>query len=87
MTGTDGTTPGSNGAVRARAAARCGVRLAAVVAFGVIVGFALFGRSVPSYLGVQLPALQGAGGLLLLLVWLELLTGKAAEPTGQERRP
>jgi multiple antibiotic resistance protein len=58
---------------------------AAVVAFGVIVGFALFGRSVLSYLDVQLPALQGAGGLLLLLVSLQLLTGKAAEPTAQER--
>ena len=58
---------------------------AAVVAFGVIVAFALFGRSVLGYLGVQLPALQGAGGLLLLLVSLQLLTGQAAEPTDQER--
>jgi multiple antibiotic resistance protein len=58
---------------------------AAVVAFGVIVAFALFGRSVLTYLGVQLPALQGAGGLLLLLVSLQLLTGHAAEPTEQER--
>jgi multiple antibiotic resistance protein len=57
---------------------------AAVVAFGVIVAFALFGQSVLSYLGVQLPALQGAGGLLMLLVSLQLLTGKAAEPTEQE---
>jgi multiple antibiotic resistance protein len=58
---------------------------AAAVAFGVIVAFALFGRSVLGYLGVQLPALQGAGGLLLLLVSLELLTGRAAEPTDAER--
>jgi multiple antibiotic resistance protein len=58
---------------------------AAVVAFGVIVAFALFGRSVLGYLGVQLPALQGAGGLLLLLVSLQLLTGEATEPTEQER--
>ncbi len=36
---------------------------AAVVAFGVIVAFALFGRSILSYLGVELPALQTAGGL------------------------
>ena len=57
---------------------------AAVVAFGVIVGFALFGRSVLSYLGVQLPALQCAGGLLMLLISLQLLTGQAAEPTEQE---
>jgi multiple antibiotic resistance protein len=53
---------------------------ASVVAFGVIVGFALFGRSILGYLGVQLPALEAAGGLLLLLVSLELLTGKTGEP-------
>jgi MarC family membrane protein len=58
---------------------------AAVVAFGVIVTFALFGRSILSYLGVGLPALEGAGGLLLLLVSLELLTGKASEPTPEQR--
>jgi multiple antibiotic resistance protein len=58
---------------------------AAVVAFGVIVAFALFGQSVLSYLGVGLPALQASGGLLMLLVALELLTGKAAEPAELER--
>jgi multiple antibiotic resistance protein len=57
---------------------------AAVVALGVIVAFALFGRSILSYLGVQFPALQAAGGLLLLLVSLQLLTGKAAAPEEQE---
>jgi multiple antibiotic resistance protein len=57
---------------------------AAVVAFGVIVVFALFGRSILEYVGVGLPALEGAGGLLLLLVSLELLTGKATEPTDKE---
>lgn len=58
---------------------------AAVVAFGVIVVFALFGRPILSYLEVSLPALQGAGGLLLLLVSLQLLTGQSDEPTAQER--
>jgi multiple antibiotic resistance protein len=57
---------------------------AALVAFGVILAFALFGREVLTYLGVELPALQGAGGLLLLLVALELLTGKTSEPTEAE---
>jgi len=57
---------------------------AAVVAFGVIVVFALFGRSILDYLGVGLPALEGAGGLLLLLVSLELLTGKSSEPTQRD---
>jgi multiple antibiotic resistance protein len=58
---------------------------AAVVALGVIVAFALFGRSILAYLGVELPALQAAGGLLLLLVALELLTGRAADPAELER--
>jgi multiple antibiotic resistance protein len=57
---------------------------ATVVAFGVIVVFALFGRTILDYLGVGLPALEGAGGLLLLLVALELLTGKATEPSQAE---
>ncbi|MGH3273695.1 MAG: MarC family protein [Streptosporangiaceae bacterium] len=58
---------------------------AAVVAFGVIVAFALFGQSILKYLGVGLPALQVAGGLLLLLVALQLLTGKGDEPSDLER--
>ncbi len=58
---------------------------AAVVALGVIVAFALFGRSILTYLGVELPSLQAAGGLLLLLVALELLTGRAADPAELER--
>jgi multiple antibiotic resistance protein len=58
---------------------------AAAVAFGVIVAFALFGRSILTYLGVGLPALQVAGGLLLLLVALELLTGKGVDPAELDR--
>ncbi|MEJ7707851.1 MAG: MarC family protein [Nocardioidaceae bacterium] len=52
---------------------------AVTVAFGVIVAFALFGRELLAYLHVSLPALQCAGGLLLLLVALELLTGREQE--------
>ncbi len=58
---------------------------AALVALGVIVAFALFGQSILTYLGVQLPSLQAAGGLLLLLVALELLTGHSAEPSELEQ--
>lgn len=54
---------------------------AVTVAFCVIVTFALFGRQILSYLHISLPALQAAGGLLLLLVALELLTGREQEPT------
>jgi multiple antibiotic resistance protein len=61
---------------------------ATVVAFGVIVVFALFGRAILDYLGVSLAALEGAGGLLLLLVALELLSGKTSAPTvAQLERP
>ncbi|GGT28608.1 MarC family protein [Nonomuraea spiralis] len=52
---------------------------AAVTAFCLVVVFAVFGRAILSYLHVEVPAMQIAGGLLLLLVALELLRG-AAEP-------
>jgi MarC family membrane protein len=60
---------------RARAAG-----LAVLVSLGVIVSFALFGQQILDYLGIGIPALQGAGGLLLLLVALDLLTGRAEDP-------
>jgi multiple antibiotic resistance protein len=49
---------------------------AASVSLFVIVLFALFGKFVLNYLHVSLFGLQGAGGLLMLLISLELLTGK-----------
>ncbi len=55
---------------------------AVLVAGTVIATFAVFGQSILSYLGISVPALQGAGGLLLVLVALELLTGRQDEPTG-----
>jgi len=54
---------------------------AVTVSFAVIVAFALVGQQILDYLGISLPALQCAGGLLLLLVALELLTGKEQAPT------
>lgn len=54
---------------------------AVAVSFGVISAFAFFGQQILAYLHISLPALQCAGGLLLLLVALELLTGKEAEQT------
>src|SRR3954467_14030528 len=53
---------------------------AVVVAMAVIAVFALFGQQILRYLGITVPALQGAGGLLLVLVALELLTGKQETP-------
>lgn len=67
------------GRQRARAA-----RQAISVAFGVIVTFALFGQQVLDYMHISLPALQASGGLLLLLVAMELLTGRMEEPKPSE---
>jgi multiple antibiotic resistance protein len=53
---------------------------AVVVAGAVIAAFALFGQQILTYLGISVPASQGAGGLLLVLVALELLTGKNDQP-------
>ncbi|MFC3504215.1 MarC family protein [Micromonospora krabiensis] len=55
---------------------------AVALALGVIVIFAVAGQTLLEYLHVDLPALQAAGGLLLVLVALELLTGKGDEPSG-----
>ncbi|HUX71862.1 MAG TPA: MarC family protein [Cellulomonadaceae bacterium] len=60
---------------------RHAARQAIVVAFGVIVSFAVFGQQLLAYMHISLPALQASGGLLLLFVAMELLTGKMEEPT------
>jgi len=57
-------------AERARIAA-----LGVLVALAVIATFALAGGQILDYLGVSLPSLSVAGGLLLVLVALELLRG------------
>ncbi len=69
-------TSGRSSRLRRRAAWQ-----SVIVAFAVITLFALFGQQILDYLGITLPALQCAGGLLLLLVALELLTGHSEEPT------
>lgn len=53
------------------------------LALGVIVVFAVAGQTLLDYLHVKVPALQAAGGLLLVLVALELLTGKSNDPQQQ----
>lgn len=59
-------------------------RQAIFVAFGVIVVFALFGQELLDFMNISLPALQASGGLLLLLVAMELLTGKMEDPAPSE---
>ena len=53
--------------------------LAAGVSLLVIASFALFGRFILEYMHVSIEALQAAGGLLLLYVSLQLLTGTVHE--------
>ncbi len=50
------------------------------VAGGVIAAFALIGKQILEYLGITIPALQVSGGLLLLLVALQLLMGWERAP-------
>lgn len=54
---------------------RASARNASTVAFGIIALFAVFGRVILDYLHITIEALQVSGGVLLLLVALELLTG------------
>ncbi|MEV6298069.1 MarC family protein [Actinoplanes sp. NPDC051861] len=70
------------GTLPAKARHRAGTQ-AVLLALGVIVGFAVAGQTLLDYLHVQLPALQAAGGLLLVLVALQLLTGKTDAPEEQ----
>jgi len=69
-------TSGRSHAMRKRLAGQ-----AVIVAFFVITVFALFGQQILDYLGITVSSMQVAGGLLLLLVALELLTGNEKEPT------
>jgi multiple antibiotic resistance protein len=66
---------------RSTSTARKAAWQAVAVSFLVITVFAFFGQQILEYLHISLPALQCAGGLLLLLVALELLTGNEQEPT------
>ncbi len=74
-----GVTQGRSAEARRRLAGQ-----AVLVASGVLAVFALFGQQIIGYLGITLPALQVSGGLLLLLVSLQLLTGKDQEISSSE---
>lgn len=51
-------------------------RFACIVAAGVLVAFALFGKWIFSLLGITIPAFQMAGSIILLLVALDMLRAK-----------
>ena len=63
---------------RSRESRNRAARQGVLVSLAVISAFAIGGEAILSYLGIGIPALQGAGGLLLLLIALDLLTGKGA---------
>lgn len=56
---------------------------AAGVSLFVIATFAIFGRFILDYMNVSIEALQTAGGLLLLYVSLQLLTGAKSDEAQQ----
>lgn len=60
--------------------------LAALTSLLIISLFALFGQAIVDYLEISIPALQGAGGLLLLLISLDLLKGneESGEKNGEK---
>ena len=55
--------------------------VAVLVSLFVISLFAVVGQQILGFLGIGIPALQGAGGLLLLIVALELLTDRQDDPS------
>jgi multiple antibiotic resistance protein len=75
-----GTVPVFLGLVgrKSRDARKRAARQGVLVSFLVITLFAVAGNSILAYMHIGIPALQGAGGLLLLLIALDLLTGKGA---------
>ena len=71
-----GLTGGRTNRTRARLAGQ-----AVLVSLLVITLFAIVGQQILDFLGIGIPALQGAGGLLLLIVALELLTDRQDDPS------
>lgn len=59
---------------------------ASVVATVVILIFAFTGQSILNYLHISMASLQAAGGLLLLLIALDMLNGELEEPIVEQGR-
>lgn len=75
VTVTTGMDPGARQAAARRAVIAAGV---------LVIGFAAFGDALLNYLNVSIESLSIAGGLLLLLVALEMLRGMDSEPTASQ---
>lgn len=59
---------------------------ASIVATGVLLVFAFIGEPILDYLHISIASLQVAGGLLLLLIALDMLNGKLDEPIVEQGR-
>jgi multiple antibiotic resistance protein len=59
---------------------------ATVVATSVLLVFAFIGQPILNYLHISIASLQVAGGLLLLLIALDMLNGKIEEPIVEQDR-
>ena len=51
------------------------------IAAGILLAFAIFGEALLDALGISLAALRTAGGILLLLIGIELVFGRASGAT------
>lgn len=59
---------------------------ATIVATAVLLVFAFVGQPILNYLHISIASLQVAGGLLLLLIALDMLNGKLDEPIVEQGR-
>lgn len=59
---------------------------ATIVATAVLLVFAFIGQPILDYLHISIASLQVAGGLLLLLIALDMLNGKLDEPIVEQGR-
>ena len=76
-----GLTPGDPPAERARQAKR-----ACVIAFVVLAVFGFGGRELLAALGIGLPALKVAGGVLLFLTAADMVTARGALRSSEQER-
>ena len=76
-----GMTPGDSAAVRARQAKR-----ACAIAFAVLAVFAVGGHELLTLLGIGLPAMKVAGGVLLFLAAADMVTAHGALRSSTEER-
>lgn len=76
-------TPGNTARERRRMARR-----GCLIGGGILLFFALFGQGVLTVFGITLPALRTAGGILLLLIAIDLVFARASggTTTTQEER-